>query len=89
MFDWKPFITKNNKEPRRRGRLFPAAMGPGPAAALALASLLSGCHIGPRYNPPPPPAATAPNYKESTVNFQDQEGWKVANPQDTMIRGKW
>ena len=31
----------------------------------------------------------APNYKESTVNFQDAEGWKVASPQDAMLRGKW
>jgi NodT family efflux transporter outer membrane factor (OMF) lipoprotein len=59
------------------------------AAALGVTSLLSGCRVGPRYNPPAPPAATAPNYKESPVNFQDQEGWKVASPQDAMIRGKW
>ncbi len=32
---------------------------------------------------------TAPNYKESTVNFHDTEGWKVASPQDAMIRGNW
>ena len=32
---------------------------------------------------------TAPNYKESTVNFHDADGWKVASPQDAMIRGKW
>ena len=57
--------------------------------ALGMMGLLSGCHIGPHYNPPPPPAVTAPNYKESTVNFRDQEGWKVASPQDAMIRGKW
>jgi len=35
------------------------------------------------------PAITAPNYKESTVNFQDMDGWKVAKPQDAMIRCKW
>ena len=59
------------------------------AAVLGAMILLSGCRVGPHYDPPPPPAATAPNYKESTVNFQDQEGWKVASPQDAMIRGKW
>ena len=32
---------------------------------------------------------TAPNYKESTVNVHDTDGWKVASPQDAMIRGKW
>ena len=32
---------------------------------------------------------TAPNYKESTVNFKDTDGWKVASPQDAMLRGNW
>ena len=59
------------------------------AAVAVAASVFSGCHVGPPYKAPAPPAVTAPNYKESTVNFQDQEGWKVASPQDTMIRGKW
>jgi len=58
-------------------------------AALALTAVVSGCNIGPRYTPPAPPSVTAPNYKESSVNFQDQPGWKVASPQDAMIRGKW
>jgi NodT family efflux transporter outer membrane factor (OMF) lipoprotein len=31
----------------------------------------------------------AKSYKESTVNFQDAAGWKVASPQDAMLRGKW
>ena len=51
--------------------------------------LLGGCHVGPHYHPPSPPSVTASNYKESTVNFQDTEGWKVASPQDAMIRGDW
>jgi NodT family efflux transporter outer membrane factor (OMF) lipoprotein len=59
------------------------------AAALGMLALLSGCRVGPRYHPPAPPAVTAPNYKESTVNFQNQPGWKVATPQEAMIRGKW
>jgi NodT family efflux transporter outer membrane factor (OMF) lipoprotein len=59
------------------------------AGALALLALVIGCQVGPHYHPPAPPAITAPNYKESTVNFQDAEGWKVASPQDAMIRGKW
>lgn len=52
-------------------------------------ALLTGCRVGPPYHPPTPPAVTAPNYKESTVNFQDADGWKVANPQDAMLRGNW
>ena len=59
------------------------------AAALGLLALVSGCRVGPRYQAPAPPAVTAPNYKESTVNFHDAGGWKVANPQDAMLRGNW
>ncbi len=59
------------------------------AAALALLALVSGCNIGPKYHAPVPPTSTAPSYKESTINFQDQDGWKVANPQETAIRGNW
>jgi NodT family efflux transporter outer membrane factor (OMF) lipoprotein len=50
---------------------------------------LSGCRVGPPYHAPAPPAVTATNYKESTLNFQDADGWKVASPQDAMIRGNW
>jgi NodT family efflux transporter outer membrane factor (OMF) lipoprotein len=59
------------------------------ASALALGTALTGCRVGPHYHAPAPPEATAPNYKESTVNFKDTDGWKVASPQDAMIRGKW
>jgi NodT family efflux transporter outer membrane factor (OMF) lipoprotein len=59
------------------------------AGALSLLALLSGCRVGPPYHAPTPTAVTAPNYKESTVNFQDTGDWKVASPQDAMLRGKW
>ena len=62
------------------------------AAAASLLSglaLLGGCHVGPAYHAPTPPAIAATNYKESTVNFHDGDGWKVASPQDAMLRGKW
>jgi NodT family efflux transporter outer membrane factor (OMF) lipoprotein len=47
------------------------------AAAGVFAALvfLNGCRVGPPY--------------QSTVNFHDADGWKVASPQDAMIRGKW
>jgi len=54
--------------------------------------LLSGCMVGPKYHAPPaPPAAEAPTatYKESPPQSQDTDGWKVAQPQDAMLRGKW
>jgi NodT family efflux transporter outer membrane factor (OMF) lipoprotein len=59
------------------------------ASAFGIVALLGGCRFGPPYRAPAPPAITAPNYKESTVNFQDAGGWKVASPQDAMIKGKW
>ena len=59
----------------------------GIAAAWLL--VLSACTVGPKYHAPTPPKPAAPNYKESPVNFKDAEGWKVANPQEGMLRGKW
>ncbi|MGA8673464.1 MAG: efflux transporter outer membrane subunit [Terracidiphilus sp.] len=59
------------------------------AGGLLLMGLMAGCRVGPPYHAPAPPAVSAPNYKESPINFQDAEGWKVARPQDAMIRGNW
>jgi len=59
------------------------------AGSLTLLAFVAGCNVGPRYHGPTAPAVAAPNYKESTVNFQDADGWKVASPQDAMIRGNW
>ena len=56
---------------------------------LAVSAMIAGCRVGPPYHAPAPPSISAPNYKESTVNFNDANGWKVASPQDAMIRGKW
>ena len=53
------------------------------AAFLALA----GCSVGPKYHPP---VAQAPQlYKESPTQFKEAEGWKMAQPGDAMLRGKW
>jgi NodT family efflux transporter outer membrane factor (OMF) lipoprotein len=59
------------------------------ALCAVVAAITPACLLGPKYHPPQPPTAAAPNYKESTVNFQDAQGWKVANPQEAMLRGKW
>ncbi|MEI9981562.1 MAG: efflux transporter outer membrane subunit [Edaphobacter sp.] len=62
-------------------------------STMTLLLLLStGCMVGPKYHPPSPlPAATAPpvTYKESTTQFPTTDGWKVAQPQDAMLHGKW
>lgn len=60
--------------------------------ALGLAGLLglvSGCAVGPRYHPPAAPSLSSKSYKESTVNFQNQPGWKVAQPGHAMLHGNW
>lgn len=55
---------------------------------IALALTLYGCTVGPKYHPPAPPTP-APSYKESPSNFKETEGWKVAQPDHGMLRGKW
>jgi NodT family efflux transporter outer membrane factor (OMF) lipoprotein len=50
---------------------------------------IAGCTVGPKYHAPTGSTPAAPNYKESPVNFKDADGWKVANPQDAMLRGDW
>lgn len=59
------------------------------AGASVLLVCAAGCRVGPRYHEPAPPEITAANYKESTVNFQNAPGWKVASPDAAMIRGNW
>ncbi len=60
------------------------------ATAPALAVLLGGCVVGPKYHQP---AATVqappPEYKEIPSPGQDWGPWKAAQPQDAMLRGKW
>jgi NodT family efflux transporter outer membrane factor (OMF) lipoprotein len=59
--------------------------------APAVAALFfAGCTVGPKYHTPtatvqPPPAA----YKELPTQVPDAEAWKVAQPQDAMLHGKW
>lgn len=66
----------------------PRSLGLASSAVLLL-SAVTGCTVGPKYHAPAPPQITASNYKESTVNFQDADGWKVASPSDAMLRGNW
>jgi len=50
-------------------------------------AMLAGCNVGPKYLPP---AMTAPPaYKESPAQFNEADGWTVAQPQDAALRGKW
>jgi NodT family efflux transporter outer membrane factor (OMF) lipoprotein len=50
-------------------------------------AMLAGCNVGPKYVPP---TVTAPSaYKESPALFKEAGGWKVAQPRDAALRGKW
>jgi len=59
------------------------------AVCIAAAScFLAGCTVGPKYHVPT--ADTPPAYKELTpADYKNTDGWKVAQPQDDAIRGKW
>jgi NodT family efflux transporter outer membrane factor (OMF) lipoprotein len=53
-----------------------------------LAALLSSCMVGPKYSKPTAPAA--PTYSEQPpASFEESQGWKAAQPNDSAIRGKW
>jgi NodT family efflux transporter outer membrane factor (OMF) lipoprotein len=84
----KPAIGPVQNEKRCMKR---TTTNPTPLAllALALTGILCGCLPGPKYQKPSAPVATAPAYKESPANFKDADGWKVAQPQEGMLRGKW
>ena len=59
------------------------------ATCLAVAlCLLAGCMVGPKYHTPSMDAPAA--YKELTpADLQQTDGWKVAQPKDDALRGKW
>jgi NodT family efflux transporter outer membrane factor (OMF) lipoprotein len=59
----------------------------GPAIA---ALFLTGCTVGPKYHPPAATVQAPPvTYKESPTQFPNSGDWKVAQPQDAMLHGKW
>jgi NodT family efflux transporter outer membrane factor (OMF) lipoprotein len=55
-------------------------------AECAAALVLSGCMVGPRYTKPVAPVA--PTFKE-TAPWKPADGWKIAEPNDEGVRGKW
>ena len=62
--------------PKSRGAAF---------ATAALAALLAGCSVGPKYQPPAMPAPAA--FKEAAP--QSFKEWQVAHPADTELKGDW
>src|ERR1700733_11760696 len=58
----------------------------GSILVSAVGFLLSGCMVGPRYVKPTVPVT--PNFVEAG-EWTEGDGWKVAQPDDDLIRGKW
>ncbi len=57
-------------------------------AVLVAALTFSGCTVGPKYQKPT--VQTPQAYKELTpADFSKTDGWKVAQPQDNVLHGKW
>jgi NodT family efflux transporter outer membrane factor (OMF) lipoprotein len=57
---------------------------------LCAALLLQGCDVGPKYKRPAPSAPVPASFKEVTPDdLQKMDGWKVAQPQDSALHGKW
>jgi len=61
----------------------------GAAIFLAVTvCLLAGCMVGPKYHTPS--TETPATYKELTPgDFKNTDGWRVAQPKDDALRGKW
>jgi NodT family efflux transporter outer membrane factor (OMF) lipoprotein len=60
----------------------------GFGASFALVVCAAGCMVGPKYHKPD--AATAPAFKELTpADFKNTDGWKISQPQDAALKGKW
>ena len=73
---------------QRVGKRFVSNSGP-----LLLLVVLggTGCHIAPKYVRPDLPTAPPAAYKENQPGTPQTQsgGWKQANSQDAMVRGKW
>src|ERR1700735_4128658 len=58
------------------------------ACVLSAALLLSGCTVGPKYHRPS--VTTPESFKELTpADYQTTDGWRVAQPRDAALKGKW
>src|SRR5271170_5524579 len=57
----------------------------------AIAALFfTGCNVGPKYHQPAATVQAPPiEYKEIPSPTQDSGDWKIAQPQDAMLHGKW
>jgi NodT family efflux transporter outer membrane factor (OMF) lipoprotein len=72
----------------RQSALARARMRCALLASLTGILFLSSCTVGPKYSRPTVQAP--PAYKElRPENYKETDGWKVAQPKDDVLRGKW
>lgn len=77
--------SKNINSRRGRPSLFAVCHLFASAVAIIL---LSSCNPAPKYAKPP--VAAPPAFKEAAPqDFKEGTGWKIAQPGDDKIRGKW
>jgi NodT family efflux transporter outer membrane factor (OMF) lipoprotein len=77
--------TQSSALPRRLGRI---AARWTLTASVACALLQTGCVVGPKYTQPSVQAPSA--YKDlPQESAQAENDWKIARPNDAVIRGKW
>jgi len=49
--------------------------------------LVAGCNLAPRYQQPQ--VDSSGRFKEAVPNGAEGQGWKIAEPSDAVLRGKW
>jgi NodT family efflux transporter outer membrane factor (OMF) lipoprotein len=82
--------TKSNSQSSAQRIVVSRASGlrAGIATLAVAALLLNGCTVGPKYSRPSAAAPAA--YKELTpADYKVTDGWKVAQPSDTALKGQW
>ena len=81
-------MSHKTKQQKRRNRMTTRGFLRAICVVSGATALLGGCTVGPKYHTPSAPTPTA--YRELTpANFPTTDGWKVAQPKDDELRGKW
>ena len=81
-------MPHNTKQQKRRNRMTTRGFLRAICVVSGATALLGGCTVGPKYHTPSAPTPAA--YRELTpANFPTTDGWKVAQPKDDELRGKW
>jgi NodT family efflux transporter outer membrane factor (OMF) lipoprotein len=81
-------MPHKTKQQKRRNRMTTRGFLRAICVVSGATALLGGCTVGPKYHTPSAPTPTA--YRELTpANFPTTDGWKLAQPKDDELRGKW